>query len=292
MTSALVAVLPGALLAAGLLAALAALRPASARDARRPRHPARHRWHALRGVRARTLTAALVGVLVLLTTGWPVAALAVATALLVLPRLLAHRDTDATIERLAALAAWARRIADVLGAGAGGLEQAVVSAARTPPEPIAAEAAALAVRVHTRGLEPALRLFAAELADPAADEVIAALILRARAGGRGLGEVLAAQADALAAEAAARRDVEADRVKPRTDMRLVITITGVVLAGLLLFSRDFLAPYDSPLGQLVMAAIAALMGMSVWWMHLRSRPPHTRLRLLDTNPDPGSVEVP
>lgn len=279
MTEIVVRALPGVLIAAAVWCAVVAFRP-PAEHPSRPRPDPREMWRTVRtrGTLVRSLVAAAAGIGVWAATGWPVAAAATAAGVVVLGPLLARGDVRTRIARLDALASWVRRLADVLASGAGGLEQAIASASRTPPEAIAGPVAALAVRVRTRGLEPALRLFADEMGDPAADEVVAALILRTRAGGRGLVDVLDAKAEALAADAAARRDVEADRAKPRTDTRLVITITAVVLAGLVLFAREYLAPFDTLLGQLVMAAVAAVMAVSCWWMYLISRPtPKSRL---------------
>lgn len=269
-----VAFLPGVLAGLGLACGVAAFAPA--RPQPPPVGPVGGCSAWLSAVRdrlppARAIAAAGAALVVWWATGWPVAAVATAAAITVLPRLLARHDAAEVIARLDALAAFARRLADTFASGAGGLQAAISAAARTPPDAIATEVGALAVRVRTRGLEPALRMFADELSDPAADEVVAALILRARAGGRGLTDVLDAKADALAAEAAARRDTEADRAKPRTDTRLVITITGLVLAALVLFAHDFLDPFTGLFGQLVMAAIAALMGLACWWMHVLSR---------------------
>lgn len=271
-THPLVLATPGMLLALAVLSAAAAFQAPTI-----PPIPMRLRIARWWGVArthvlvARGALAAVTGTVVWLVTGWPVAAAAATVGLLTVPVVLARHDAQAVIARLDALASWVRRLADVLASGAGGLEAAITSAARTPPEPIADPVSALAVRIRTRGLEPALRMFADELSDPASDEVVAALILRSRAGGRGLVDVLEAKADALAAEAAARRDVEADRAKPRTDTRLVIAITATVLVGLVLFAGEFLAPFSGLLGQLVMAAIVVLMGTAVWWMHLLSR---------------------
>lgn len=271
-THPLVLAAPGALMAVALIVAVAALRGPA-----RPPVPLRLRaarwWHAAQAhaLVARGVLALGAGLAVWLATGWPVAAAATAVGVLVVPALLARHDAHAAIAKLDALSTWVRRLVDALASGAGGLESAIASAARTPPEPIADQVSALAVRIRTRGREPALRLFADELADPAADEVVAALILRSRAGGHGLVDVLEAKAEALATEAAARRDVEADRAKPRTDARLVIMITASVLAGLVLFADEFLAPFGTVLGQLVMTAIVVLMGAAVWWMHLLSR---------------------
>lgn len=271
-THPLVLAAPGVLLTLAVVTAAAAFRPPTTSPI-----PLRLRaaqwWGAARAhaVLARGAIAAAAGIVVWIATGWPVAAAATVAGIIVIPVVLARHDAQTVIARLDALSSWVRRLADVLASGAGGLESAITSAARTSPGPIADQVSALAVRIRTRGLEPALRMFADELCDPASDEVVAALILRSRAGGRGLVDVLEAKADALAAEAAARRDVEADRAKPRTDTRLVIAITATVLVGLVLFAGEFLAPFSSLLGQLVMAAIVVLMGTAVWWMHLLSR---------------------
>lgn len=271
-TNPLVLAMPGMLLVLAAATAMAAFRAPTAQPT-----PVRLRvtrwWRAAHDhvLLARVVVGSTAGVGVWILTGWPVLAAATAGGVVVIPLLVAGHGAHAVIERLDALSSWVRRLSDVLASGAGGLESAIASAARTPPEAIAGPVSALAVRIRTRGLESALRMFADELADPAADEVVAALILRSRAGGRGLVGVLQAKADALAAEAAARRDVEADRAKPRTDTRLVITITATVLAGLVVFAGDFLAPFGGLLGQLVMAGIVTLMAAACWWMHVLSR---------------------
>ncbi|MCG3755825.1 type II secretion system F family protein [Amycolatopsis sp. Poz14] len=219
----------------------------------------------------RTAVALAAGVAVWWTTGWPVAAAVAVAGAVTVPVLARGQDAQRLITRLDALASWVRRLADVLASGAGGLEQAIASSARTAPDALAAEIGTLAVRLRTRGLEQALRAFADDVGDEAADEVVLALILRARAGGRGLVDVLDAKAVALEREVVARRDIEADRAKPRTDVRAILGITVVLLVGLVLFAREFLSPFDGALGQAVMAGIGGLLGAAGWWMHLLTR---------------------
>ncbi|MFD2422692.1 type II secretion system F family protein [Amycolatopsis pigmentata] len=219
----------------------------------------------------RLLVAVVVAVVVWWTSGWPVAAVLAAAGVVTVPVLARGDDPRRLIARLDALASWVRRLADLLSSGAGGLEQAITTSAHTAPEALAIEVQTLAVRLRTRGLEPALRAFADDLDDEAADEVVLALIVRARAGGRGLADILDAKAKALDAEVVARRDVEADRAKPRTDVRTILAITAALLAGLMVFAHDFLTPFDEMLGQLVMAGIGVLLGAAGWWMHLLTR---------------------
>ncbi|WP_033293156.1 type II secretion system F family protein [Amycolatopsis jejuensis] len=216
----------------------------------------------------RTLVAFVAAAAVWWVTGWPVAAMLTAGAVIGVPILVRGRDAQRLITRLDALASWVRRLADVLASGAGGLEQAITSSARTAPAPLATKIEALATRVRTRGLEPALRAFAEDVGDEAADEVVLTLILRARAGGRGLVDILDATATALEREVVARRDIEADRAKPRTDVRAILSITAALLAGLVVFAHEFLTPFNTLLGQLVLAGIGLLLGVAGWWMYL------------------------
>ncbi|WP_329065563.1 type II secretion system F family protein [Amycolatopsis sp. NBC_01480] len=235
---------------------------------------------ALARIPARRVAVAVpLGVVVWWATGWPVAAVLAAAAVMVVPVLARGHDAQQVIIRLDALASWVRRLADVLASGAGGLEQAIVSSARTAPAALATEVDTLAVRLRTRGLEQALRAFADDVGDEAADEVALALILRARAGGRGLVDILDATATALDREVVARRDIEADRAKPRTDVRAILGITAVLLTGLVIFAHDFLTPFNGLLGQCVLAGIGGLLGVAGWWMHLLMRT-HRPARLL------------
>ncbi|MGK4593954.1 type II secretion system F family protein [Amycolatopsis sp. w19] len=226
---------------------------------------------AARVPRRRLVVAVAAGGVVWWGTGWPVAIILTVAAALTVPILARGHDARRVIARLDALASWVRRLADVLASGAGGLEQAITTSARTAPEALASEIETLAVRLRTRGLEAALRAFAEDVGDEAADEVVLALILRARAGGRGLVDILDSKATALEREVVARRDIEADRAKPRTDVRAILGITALLLTGLVVFAHEFLTPFNDLLGQLVMAGIGGLLGAAGWWMHLLTR---------------------
>ncbi|MBA0127272.1 type II secretion system F family protein [Haloechinothrix sp. YIM 98757] len=290
--TAIVPTLPGLAVALAILSGYAAYRHGESLRAlhlfrRLPGLVRRARNHGRRP--GRLAAALLAGTAAWLGTTWPVAGLAVAAATVAGPRVWAAPDAESVITRLEALAAWCRRLADVLASGAGGLEQAIATTAtRTPPAALEQPIRDMASRLRSDGLEPALRHFAEELADPNADAVVAALLLRVRAGGRGLVDVLHAQAEALAAEAATRREVEAERAKPRTDARLVLTITAAMVAGLVIVSGDFLAPYSSAGGQLMLALIAAVMGTACWWMYRLSRPQRPGRLLLGSRHTPVS----
>lgn len=215
----------------------------------------------------------LLGVLAWWVTAWPVAGIVVLAATVGLPRVLAPSAATEAIARAESLATWTRRVGDLLASGAGGLSQAILRSAATAPEPLTAPVQRLAHRLRTHGTETALRAFADELADPAVDAVVLALLLRLRAGGRGLAELLHHHADAQAREVTARRQIEADRAKPRTTVRCLITITVVMLAGLVLFAGHYLAPFSTAAGQAALAGISTLGAGSMVWMHRLTAPP-------------------
>lgn len=223
----------------------------------------------------RAAVAAGVGLFVMLISGWPVAGIAAAAAVVFLPRLTTARTQQRRIAVLEGLDQWTRRIGDLLTAGHG-LDDALEASAATAPAAIAGPVNGLARRLATGiGSEAALRAFAAELADPAADQIAAALIIATGARGGAVREVLNELADLLAENVAARRQVEADRAQHRTALRW---ITGFLIgySVFALLDRSYSAPFGTVAGQVVMAAVASLYACGLWWLHR-----------LGTTPEPG-----
>ena len=93
--------------------------------------------------------------------------------------------------------------------------------------------------------EEALRAFADDLDDATGDLVAANLILGARRRGAGLASVLEGLAESVAADVRARRQIEADRAKPRATARWVTLITVGVLVVLAL-SGSYIDPLPHP----------------------------------------------
>lgn len=270
MNQHIVSVLCGLLLAIGLL--LIVLLPFVPRATTSPSRPRSRRWLVRVPVSVRSGVLALAaGAGAWWATGWPVAAPIAAAGILGLPRVLSPPGPRRELALHDALARWTRRLADLLSAGAGGLEQGLARSAHTAPGPLAGPLGRLVERMRARGTEPALRAFAAELADPAVDAVVLALLLRTRAGGRGLAEVLTAHAHALSEEASNRRSIEADRATSRTTVRCLVGITLALMAGLVTVAGDYLAPLGTPVGQLVLAVAGLIAAGSLTWMqHLTS----------------------
>lgn len=204
------------------------------------------------------------GVLVWLVTGWLIAVVIGPVLAVGVPFLLAPTGA-VSIARLDAMAEWTRSLAGVLGVGVG-LEQALIATQRSTPEQIRPQVDALIARLRARwSTEAALRAFAEDLDDSTGDLVAAALILGSRRRGAGLAKVLTGLADSVASEVRARRQIETDRAKPRATARWVTLITlGVV--GLMFLNTGYMAPYSSPLGQLILATLLAGYGGALLWL--------------------------
>ncbi|GAA2028587.1 hypothetical protein GCM10009740_17760 [Terrabacter terrae] len=269
----LIPAVAGALVVAGLLGLVLGLRrrPVASNTPRRRALPGSpgSRWSRSAGASRRTqrllLAGVAIGVLVATLTGWVVALLIVPATLAGLPYLLSSPESAHQIERLEAMEEWTRSLSGILTAGVG-LEQALISTLRSTPEPIRPEVTRLASRLRARwGTERALRAFADDLDDATGDLVAANLILAARRRGAGVASVLEALAESVAADVRARREIEADRAKPRSTARWVTIITIGVLAVLAL-TGDYIAPYATPFGQVILVVLLSLYVTTLIWM--------------------------
>jgi hypothetical protein len=143
-------------------------------------------------------------------------------------------------------------------ASAAGLEQTILATAVFPPPAIAAEVTALADDLARRvRLDIALHRFAQSLADPIGDLIVAQLTLASAAPAGRLGDALAQMARMAREHVAIRLRVEADRAGIRTSIRMVVAVTAALAAGLAVFDRPFLRPYDTLTGQLVLVVLGA-----------------------------------
>lgn len=212
------------------------------------------------------------GVVVGAATGWPVGAVLAALAGWGAPSLLGGaRRHQAAVARIEAVAGWAEMLRDTM-AGSTGLEQAIIATAPLAPLPIRAEVATLAIRLEGERLAPAMRAFADDVADPTCDLVVAALVLAAEHQAQRLGELLGSLAAAARDQATMRLRVEAGRARTRTSVKVIVGATGALVAGLALFNRGYLAPYDTATGQLVLILVGGVFAMAFTWLARMTRP--------------------
>ena len=100
-----------------------------------------------------------------------------------------------------------------------------------------------------------MRAFAADIADPAGDRIVAALIIATGRRGGAVRDVLNALAVMLARDVAARREIEAERAQHRTTVKwLTVFMLGFTVFAIL--NRSYAAPFGTLPGQIVMALVA------------------------------------
>lgn len=270
----------GLMLAGGLVGLVWGLTTAPA-PKRAKAHPAGPGIWARSDRRTRILAVvgAVVGLLVAIWTGWLLALVVVPAVAVGLPFLLSPPDAATNIGKLEALEEWTRALSGVLTAGRG-LEQAITATLRSTSDPIRPQVTALVSRLNARGdTETALRRFADDLGDDVGgvgDIIAAYLILASRRRAGGLASLMDDLASAVADEVRAYRAIEADRAKPRATARWVTLITMVVL-GALSLSGDYITPYKSPLGQLLLAVLlAAYVALLLWMRQMAKGEPAAR----------------
>ncbi|HEY8472092.1 MAG TPA: type II secretion system F family protein [Natronosporangium sp.] len=207
-----------------------------------------------------------------LLTGLPVLGLIAAATVPGVPWLLAGgRAERRAIERVEAIGEWTRRLRDVAGAGAG-LQSAIISAATTAPPAIENQARLLAARLQAGWHGPdALRAFADEIDDSVCDQIVAALLLHLRDRGERLGAVLTAISEAAAKEVRMRKEADAERASARFSIRFMVwlSVAVVVVASL---SGDYMAPYGTPAGQVLMLILAGIFVALLLWVRAMTRP--------------------
>ncbi|MFI5623473.1 type II secretion system F family protein [Nocardioides sp. NPDC051685] len=262
-TQLFIAALSGGLVAGGLVGLIREIRGVPVTD--RPNRdrlrlpPISRRTQLLLGV------GVALGAVGWLVTGWPLALVIAPAATFGLPYLLGAPDAKDRIERLEALEEWTRSLSGVLTVGIG-LEQALITTLRSTPDSIADEVGLLVARLRARwATEEAIRAFANDLDDATGDLVAGNLILAARRRGAGLANVLEGLAESVADDVRARRQVEADRAKPRATARWVTIISATVLV-ILGLTGDYIEPYGSPLGQIILATLLTAYVATLLWM--------------------------
>ncbi|MET7819743.1 type II secretion system F family protein [Micromonospora zamorensis] len=292
----LIAVVSGAACVAGLLLAVVALvgtrRPPGSRPGggsgldRLWRGPGSTPSEQ-RSYQALLIAAVVAGALAFLLTGLPVVGLLVAVAVPGTPWLFGvGKAEQRAIARIEAVGEWTRRLKDVSNTGQG-LQQSIIGTIGSVPPGVEDEVRLLAARLQAGWVaRTALLAFADEIADPVCDQVVAALILHLSDRGERLGDVLGSIAGAASAEVATRREIEAKRTQPRFAVRF---LTGMTLATLAygLINTEYIKPYGTPVGQVVMAVLGAAFIALLAWVRSMSQPQRPA-RFLPA-PDPSEV---
>ena len=234
------------------------------------RLPRRSRVHGLTGLG--------VGAVGYLVTGWAVLILIVPILAVVVPALLAdppRRDLDV----MRALERWVRLVSGSASTGKSVIDAIRATRRQAPAllvEPLTRMVARLDSRWDTRA---SLQGLADDLDSADADQVIAAIMMASERGGTGATSTLDALAASLQERIRAARGVQAERAKPRVVVHQVSIIIAVVLAGALALGREYLAPYRTGVGQVLLCCYAGLYLVGLVALSQRSKP-RRRARIL------------
>jgi len=283
ISSLLPALLAGAVVGGGLTLLVAALARIPLSDPSTPsiwRNVSRNR----RKISTRLSGAVAGGALTLLATRWVVLAIGIGLLIAYWDRIVGSAAQErVAIARVEALAVWTESLRDTI-AGAIGLEQAIPSTAAAAPPAIKPSLNLLVDRLRIREpLPTALMHFAEDVDDPSADTVVAALVLNARLRGPGLRDVLTALAGSVREELDMRRRIEAGRRSIRRSVRIILVIVLGVVGLLSVFNREYVAPYDSFVGQIMLVVVAGVFMLGLLWLRKLAKPVQTERFLVGTS---------
>lgn len=255
-----------------LVAALMGWKPTARKRASKGRRNAL--WGS--GARRRALIALGAALLVAALTRWPVAAGATAAVIYLWPTMFGGGKTaTGQVERVEALATWSESLRDSI-AGSVGLEDAIRHSLTAAPPVLQPALQRLEGRLRVQiPLTQALAAFAEEFEDSSADLVVAALILNSKLRGPGLVATLTALASAAREEVDMRRRIEEGRKSLRRTALIIVGATAIFAGGMAVFSRDYVAPYSTPLGQLMLAVVLSVFAGGLMWIRSAAnlRPP-------------------
>lgn len=225
------------------------------------RLPTRRRLETwLAGIEQLTLRmglAAIAGLFMAIFTQWVVGTVAASLGAAVAPTLVgAKARRQEAVERTEALASWAEMLRDTI-ASASGLREAVAATAEVAPRCIQREVRELEIRLRSEHFADAMAHFADTIADPIADKVAVALIIASERRGQRVTEILSEVAKAAREHAEMQLRMEAARARTYTQALTVTTILLVMFLGMVVLSRDYLTPYDTATGQMVLLGIMA-----------------------------------
>lgn len=177
------------------------------------------------------------------------------------------RDERAFVD---ALATWTEQLRDTL-AGAHGLEEAIFATAPRAPKELKSEIQRLVAHMTYGSTSQGLRQFADDLDHPTADFVVSALLTATQYQARDLVTLLTHVADCARDEGRMRSRVWVSRARTRSSVRIIIGVVVAFVAGLFLFSADYLTPYSSINGQLILFSICLVFATAFFLMQKMSQ---------------------
>ena len=239
-------------------------------------------------VHPRRLGAALaVGFVFAYVTTWPVFGIALAFAANGAPALFVGDGFKDHVGRTDAIATWIESLRDSMSQ-ARSVEGALRETALAAPEAIADELYQFVDEVdHGVLMSDALVNLSDRLDHAVSDTALAALVMALSEGAAGVQSVLNQVAATCRRMAADSNEVYAMRASSRTTVKMII---GIVVLGTLFFVvafRDYLEPYGTAQGQLILSLVLLwFAGCGLWIVSLAKYRPAVRMirpgRLVDS----------
>jgi Flp pilus assembly protein TadB len=215
--------------------------------------------------RWQSLLVPVIALAVYIASGWVVIAFAAGAVAGATPgigrRPVKHRDEQELVD---AIASWTEQLRDTL-AGAHGLEQAIIATAQHAPLPIIKAVERLAAFMSYGSLTDGLRRFAEDVDHPTA------LVTATQHQARDIGVLLGHLAQCARDESRMRSRVWVGRSRTRSAVRIITGVITVFVGGLFIFNRDYLQPYESVEGQLILSMILMTFVAAVVMMHAMSQ---------------------
>ncbi|MEK7411464.1 MAG: hypothetical protein AAB327_08815 [Actinomycetota bacterium] len=224
-----------------------------------------------RRVRPAILLAPCVGIGIFLVTGWIIVGFVACVVVGLVPGIGAppayRRDEQVLVE---AIATWTEQLRDTL-AGSHGLEQVIIATAPHAPLAIAPAVERLSVFISYGSLSDGLRRFAEDIDHPTSDFVAAALVTAAQHQAREIGLLLGHLAQCARDEGRMRTRVWVGRARTRSALRIITSVIALFVGGLFLFNREYLEPYSSVSGQIILGVILVGFAIALFMMHNMSQ---------------------
>jgi len=212
----------------------------------------------------RVSSAVVAGVAFWIITDWLMPSLVVAAAVYLVVNTINHRHEQRGHEEISeAIALWTEQLRDTLAA-AHGLQQTLVATAPHAPDRIRQAVQRLAAKLPYAPAGTSLREFASEVDHSSADFVVAALISATEHEARDVGSLLGHLAKCSRDEARMHQRIWVGRARTRTAVRIIFGTVIVFVSVLVLLNRDYLTPYGTASGQVILSAIVATFATALF----------------------------
>lgn len=133
------------------------------------------------------------------------------------------------------------------------VQEALLGLAQNGPAPLRGEFTRLVREMRFESLETALDAMRHRLADPLFDVVAVSLAINDRLGGRNVSQVLDRLAHATRAQLQVQRELRAYQARNVASARIVAALPLVLLVAIRRINPSYVAIFDSPWGQLLLA---------------------------------------